>query len=231
MKAAVIEKVKKLLALANSSNEHEAALAASHAQRLLAEHNLAMGDIQASERPDRADRLEMAVAKKLPKWLRVLIAGIGIAFDCRFVHYATTGKLVFIGVGADVEVAVYTFSYLEKTLRRLCTAYMKEHVSMDLPERDRELMRQSYYVGAAMAINRTLTEQRKKTPVTQGALVVVKDELIQRAMDDLGQVRMMRHRKSFVHSDAYERGQADGDRVGLVQGITNKGKSGGGLLE
>jgi hypothetical protein len=108
---------------------------------------------------------------------------------------------------------------------------MKEHVSMDLPERDRELMRQSYYVGAAMAINRTLTEQRRNTPVTQGALVVVKDELIQRAMDELGQVRMMRHRKTSVHSDAYERGQADGNRVGLVQGITGKGKSGGVFLE
>ena len=32
----VIEKVRKLLALSNSSNEHEAALAAAHAQRLLA---------------------------------------------------------------------------------------------------------------------------------------------------------------------------------------------------
>ena len=54
--APIIEKIKKLLALANSSNEHEAALAASHAQRLLSEHNLAMADIEAAHRPDKADK-------------------------------------------------------------------------------------------------------------------------------------------------------------------------------
>jgi hypothetical protein len=32
----IIERVRKLLALSSSSNEHEAALAAAHAQRLLA---------------------------------------------------------------------------------------------------------------------------------------------------------------------------------------------------
>lgn len=52
--APIIEKIKKLLALANSSNEHEAALAAGHAQRLLSEHNLAMADIDATHKPDIA---------------------------------------------------------------------------------------------------------------------------------------------------------------------------------
>ena len=231
MKSAVIEKVKKLLALANSSNEHEAALAASHAQRLLAEHNLAMADIQATEKPDRADKLEMMVAKKPPKWLQILISGVGTAFDCRFVHYGATGKLVFIGVGADVEVAAYTFSYLEKTLRRLCLEYMKEHAGKELPERERELIRQSYYMGAAMAINRSLSEQRKITPVTTGALVLVKEELIKRAMEDLGQVRIVRHRKSSVHRDAYYRGQEDGNRVGVVPGVSGNSDHFGGLKE
>lgn len=38
-KALIIEIIRKLLALDNSDNEHEAALAASHAHRLLSEHN------------------------------------------------------------------------------------------------------------------------------------------------------------------------------------------------
>ena len=59
----IIEKIKKLLALANSSNEHEAALAASHAQRLLSEHNLAMADIEAAHKPDKADKVDTTVSE------------------------------------------------------------------------------------------------------------------------------------------------------------------------
>ena len=109
-KAQIIEKIKKLLALANSCNEHEAALAAGHAQRLLSEHNLAMADIDAAHQPDKADSIETIVSKSLPKWLRHLSSGVGSAFDCQAIHHPATGKMTFIGVGADVQVAVYPLS-------------------------------------------------------------------------------------------------------------------------
>src|SRR5665647_2084435 len=147
-KLPIIEKIKKLLSLANSSNEHEAALAAGHAQRLLSEHNLAMADIEASHKPDKADKVETTVSKSLPKWLRHLSAGVSTAFDCQAIHHPATGKMSFIGVGADVQVAAYTFAYLDRTVRKLCTNYMKHHVSSSIANRHRELMRQSYYLGA-----------------------------------------------------------------------------------
>ena len=141
----IIEKIKKLLALANSCNEHEAALAASHAQRLLSEHNLAMADIEAAvPRPESADKLDVAVSKTLPKWVRHLSAGVCTAFDCQAIHHPATGRLTFIGVGADVQIAVYTFAYLDRTVRKLCTSYLKQHASPSQANRHRELMRQSY---------------------------------------------------------------------------------------
>jgi hypothetical protein len=148
----IIKKIRKLLALANSSNEHEAALAASHAQRLLSEHNLAMADVEAKQRPRSADKIETSVAKTLPKWVRNLSVGVCSAFDCRAIHHPTQGKMTFIGVGADVQVASYTFAYLDKTVRKLCSNYMKQHVNDSIPNRNRELMRQSYYLGAVSTI-------------------------------------------------------------------------------
>ncbi len=215
----VIEKIKKLLALANSSNEHEAALAAGHAQRLLSEHNLAMADIEASHRPDKADKVETVVSKSLPKWLRHLSAGVSTAFDCQAIHHPATGKLTFIGVGADVQIAAYTFSYLDLTLRKLCGGYMKQHVSGTLANRHRELMRHSYYLGAVSTITGRLREQKVQTPITTGALVPVKEGLIRQAMSEIGQVRTMHSRRSYVNSDAYSRGQTDGGQVGIHQGI------------
>lgn len=218
--SAIIEKIKKLLALANSSNEHEAALAAGHAQRLLSEHNLAMADIEAAHRPDKADTVETAVSKSLPKWLRHLSAGISTAFDCQAIHHPATGKMTFIGVGADVQIAAYTFTYLDRTIRKLCGTYMKLHVGSTIANRHRELMRQSYYLGAVSTITARLREQKEQTPVTTGTLVPVKEGLIRQAMNEIGNVRTMHSRRSFVNSDAYSSGQTDGGQVGIHHGIT-----------
>lgn len=216
----IIEKIKKLLALANSSNEHEAALAAGHAQRLLSEHNLALSDIESAHRPDKADRVETAASKSLPKWMRHLSAGVSSAFDCQAIHHPAAGKMTFIGVGADVRIAVYTFTYLERTLRKLCGVYMKQHVSSTIADRHRELMRHSYYLGAVSIINARLMKQKEQTPVTPGALVPVKEGLIRQAMSEIGNVRTMHSRRSYISADAYSRGQLDGGEVGIRHGIT-----------
>ena len=217
--APIIDKIKKLLALANSSNEHEAALAASHAQRLLSEHNLAMADIDAAQQPDKAGAVETSVAKSLPKWLRQLSAGVSSAFDCQAIHHPATGILTFIGVGADPQVAAYTFTYLDRTVRKLCSGYMKQHVSRTITNRHRELMRQSYYLGAISTITVRLGEQKLCTPVTTGALVPVKEALIRRSMNEIGTIRTIHSRRSFVHADAYVSGQNDGRQVGVHQGV------------
>ena len=216
----IIEKIRKLLALANSSNEHEAALAAGHAQRLLSEHNLAMADIEAAHKPDKADKVETVVSKSLPKWMRHLSAGVSTAFDCQAIHHPAAGKMSFIGVGADVQVAAYTFTYLDRTIRKLCSNYMKQHVGSTIANRHRELMRQSYYLGAVSTIITRLREQKVQTPVTTGALVPVKEGLIRQAMNEIGNLRTMRSRKSYVNTDAYSRGQMDGGQVGINRGIT-----------
>lgn len=219
----VIDKIKKLLALADSCNEHEAALAAAHAQRLLAAHNLAMADITAAKRPEKADRIETDVSRSLPKWLRHLSAGVSSAFDCQAIHHPATGKMTFIGVGADVQVAAYTFAYLDRTIRKLCAGYLKLQVGTALVGRHRELMRQSYYLGAVSTIARQLQDQKEQTPVTPGALVPVKEGLIRQAMEDIGPVRQMHSRRSYINATAYSQGQTDGQQVCIRKGVEQAG--------
>lgn len=227
---AVIEKIKKLLALADSSNEHEAALAAAHAQRLLSEHNLGMADIEASHKPDTADRIELSAAKTLPKWVRHLSAGISSAFDCQAIHHSANGRLTFIGVGADPQVAAYTFTYLERTVRKLCSRFMKQQNSDTIVARQRELRRHSYYLGAVSTITTRLAEQKAATPVTSCALVPVKTALIKQAMNEIGSIRTVRSRRSYIHADAYYKGQDDGRQVGILQGIAQAESPRTGLL-
>jgi len=122
----VIERVRKLLALSNSSNEHEAALAAAHAQRLLAEHNLAISELEMRE--EGAGEAELYVAKTVPKWLSSLFAVVANAFDCMAILATTVnaGRLRFIGVGEDPAVAACTMQFLMQELRRLASRYLKQ---------------------------------------------------------------------------------------------------------
>jgi hypothetical protein len=230
-KTPVIEKIKKLLALADSCNEHEAALAAAHAQRLLAAHNLAMADIEAVHKPDTADRIETAVARSLPKWVRHLSAAVSSAFDCQAIHHPALGKMTFIGVGADVQAAAYIFTYLERTVRKLCAIYMKRSTGIPIPARQRELLRHSYYLGAVSTISRQLQEQKQLTPVTPGALVPVKERLIRKAMEEIGPIRTMHSRRSYINATAYNQGKSDGEQVRIHKGVEQGKTAPSGLLD
>jgi hypothetical protein len=67
----LLEKIRKLLALARDpSNEHEAALAAAKARELLAEHNLTLKDVEIGSIPSGERRVDMG--GRVERWIRVL---------------------------------------------------------------------------------------------------------------------------------------------------------------
>lgn len=209
----IIERVRKLLALSSSSNEHEAALAAAHAQRLLAEHNLTMSELELQQ--EGAGEAELQVAKTVPKWLSSLFATVATAFDC-FPIVTTTpnfSQLRFIGVGEDPGVAACTLHYLTKELRRLASAYLSnQHGSQRLlSSADRQRIRSSYLLGGVQGVRQVLTAQRSETPTTSRALVPVKDALIEQyKTEHFGALRTRRNRCSTVISEAFHQGRQDG---------------------
>lgn len=209
----VIEKVRKLLALSNSSNEHEAALAAAHAQRLLAEHNLSMSELEARE--EGAAEVELQVAKAVPKWVSSLFATVANAFDCFPIvtTTATLSRLRFIGVGEDPEVASCTMQYLMGELKRLASAYLRNVVPKDRPidASVRTRIRNSYLLGGVYGVRQAMSAQKAATPTTSTALVPVKEALIRQYQNEkIGTVRRQRMRSSTVLSDAFQRGKEEG---------------------
>ena len=97
---------------------------------------------------------------------------------------------------------------------------MKNHAANSISNRGRELMRQSYYLGAVSTITGRLHEQKVQTPITPGALVPVKKALIKKVISEMGPIRSVRSRRSYVNSDAYTKGQQDGRQVGFNKGIS-----------
>ena len=105
-----IEKIKKLLRLAQSRNEDEAASAAARVQELLSRYNLDESDYSEREVPKEAGESATPTVKKPATWVYTLASSVAGAFDCQYFH-CSSGRIVFVGVDADHEVANFTFGY------------------------------------------------------------------------------------------------------------------------
>lgn len=176
----IIDKVRKLLRLSSSSNHHEAALAAERVQMMLSEYNLTLDDI--TEERASARVLRTRTRKQLEGWAHYLARGTAQAFDCDYYHSITKGETAFVGIGADPEVCSWTYSYLYNTLMRLASAHIHNLQLRTAPQREQRQARKSFLFGASYTIIERLEAQKEKTPVTPGALVPVKGNLIDAAM-------------------------------------------------
>lgn len=119
MKRKVLEKIKKLLRLANSSNPNEAALALSRAQKLMQEHGIE------SDNPELAGVNDfvidaMSKAKTPTQYFSILARSISKAFGCEYYFQPTftNMEVVFIGHEERPKIAGYVFSVLERQLNK-----------------------------------------------------------------------------------------------------------------
>ncbi|WP_407546527.1 DUF2786 domain-containing protein [Vibrio parahaemolyticus] len=117
MKDKVLNKIKKLLRLATSSNPNEAALALSRAQKLMQEHGISSNAPElAGVQDSMIDAL--STAQKPTKYFGVLAYTVATAFGCEFYFQPTLKnmQIVFIGHNERPEIAGYVFTVLERQL-------------------------------------------------------------------------------------------------------------------
>jgi hypothetical protein len=177
----LIDRVRKLLNLAASTNEHEAAAAAAKAHELLAQYNLSLADVGEDTGTSNATKSRTKTRKKLESWAFDLAKYVSEAFDCDYYHRGD-GQTTFVGVGADAEVCAWTFGYLYKTLQRMASTYLRE--KWYYTSKAQRQMRASYLLAATLVVGKRLKEQKRESPVTSNALVPVKAKAIQDAMPD-----------------------------------------------
>lgn len=207
----VIEKIKKLLRLAKSSNEHEAALAAARAQELLSRHNLNESDFSEHEPPKEAGLASAETVKRPANWVFLLAAGVAGAFDCQYFH-RSDGKVFFVGVDIDHEIAAFTFGYVYRTINRLAAQFMAKSQQRRLTAKGKKKVRLSYCLGAASVVSAELRRQKEFTPITTTALVPVKDALIKAKMGEF-QLDTSAMETESLSDRAYWCGRRDGANI------------------
>ena len=152
----IIEKVKKCLALSQSSNENEAAVALRQMQALLAKHNLTMTDVYHS---DIVERTIHHSASKIPYDTQVLIKVICDAFNCAYFFEkikSRKGGITFIGDKVSSEIAEYAFTTLLSQMKKQKAAYLKslKQLHPQLTPYQRTKMGKTYSRFWALAVHK-----------------------------------------------------------------------------
>jgi Protein of unknown function (DUF2786) len=129
MKTPVLERVRKLLALAESANEHEAANAAAAAQRLITAERLELADLEyESEAPPRLERQELdAPEGRCRVWRELLAGAVAESNGCfSYVRHKRVGipsvqrsQRMLLGSAGNVESAHYLYTYFCGEVERL----------------------------------------------------------------------------------------------------------------
>lgn len=187
----IIVRVRKLLALARSTNHAEAASAAAHAAELMHEYNLSEAELRISGdvRPPEVIIQDHSVNTSLRKirW-KGTIAGAVIRLHGGHMFWRG-GSLRFFGRESAVQAAAYTTQFLWQEVESLCAEAWKQ-AKDDGGASSAKSWCNSFRVGAASAIsirlNQKAAELRRDNHATSvtatttttkaGALLLVKKE-------------------------------------------------------
>lgn len=117
----MIEKIKKLIALASSPNEHEAALAMKKASELLAKYNLTMAAIDQTNENNipTISLIEKNMGNRVPKWIQVIYASIPKIFDCYSLirkYWDGTQTYMIFGQKEDIQMTQHFCNYFIKII-------------------------------------------------------------------------------------------------------------------
>lgn len=202
----IIRKIQKALALSNNnSNAEESHTAMLLAQRLMAKHNLTVSDLPGEEPTKRTERIDIRM-KRVDWWKRRLALIIDKNF--RTYSFFLRGSYIgFLGLDADVKIAVEVFRFASESIAYYATAYLRNN-----PERRSRgyamAIKNDYITGYLEGLKEKFERQVKSESF---ALVLVKDALVVQAAEEM-KLKTARpiNRTTANDTDAIQQGYEDG---------------------
>jgi Protein of unknown function (DUF2786) len=232
----IIDKLQKLLALAGSDNEHEAALAMSKAEALMREHNFSVADVAINGSGVDVQFDEVyGTAMTYQIWVGSLAASISGAFNGKVISGQSNGrwKLTFIAGRTDLAIIIDLFARLQETIKRMSRQYVKREANFH-PGIRREMLHKSYRLGMIQTIHARLMQLKKNTTpddvsknaygLTGKELMTVKDKAVEQMVSKMfPNLRRRRASTYTIHTMAYQQGKADGHTVSLHRSVNDNG--------
>ena len=209
------DKIRKLLALAHSPNEHEAKAALLKARELMAEHKLTEAECEEAARQQVKNiKTAWTCSKRRDPWLIQLSAVIGEHYCCKGyrTHYSgrQTQEIGFIGLEDDAEVCVEIFDYAAR-----CVAARTKEIKKELSGYFTRYIRReadSYGYGFVVGLQEAYDEQqrRKEADESGWGLVLVIPKEVEEASQHLGKEEFHASTEGDLTAGSFLQGRKDG---------------------
>ena len=169
VKEDVIAKVKKLLKLSESDNEHEANLALQKASQLMRDHCISEAQVQGEdkERLESIDFDDIHFPSNTKNWSQSLSAGVAKAFGCKpiFIGSGSSFNTKYLmrtfGTATDRATVQVMLDYSYATVNRLIKKEQKR-LKTEEPWENVKKYSHNFRVGLAVSMRSTLTEIAKQ---------------------------------------------------------------------
>ena len=218
MTTSIIDKIKKLLALATSDNVNEASTAAAAAQKLMTQHRISAAEVEghstSSGQVEEILNTEFASEKSLIPWKSRIASGLAKANGCEIYHgrHHTGVKTMYIGPASGLATMQYMYQYLVREVDRLAAA------ERGRPGVDRTYLT-SFRYGAAKTIAERLQESAQETMAeASGTALAVINRDEERVKEVLASMALRPTKTRLNDKTGYERGRAAGKTVNLNTG-------------
>ena len=228
MNDALIQKLKKLLALAgNNPSQQEAEAALSKAQALAIENGIDLALIGSNEQEENVTREDMEFGKRLPTVNNYITNVLTKFFNVRII---TSGgryggrKLIFIGKQSDINTAKYVYTWLSDTMVNCWHNYYNVNSStVSISHKQSYLF--GFYNGLVSKLdaNKVSVEKEKLKTVDEqnkySIVVVNLQKKIQSFIEDeFPKLRTGATKRISMDSNSYNNGLKDGIICNIAKG-------------
>lgn len=218
MVTTIIQKIKKLLALSESSNEHEAKLAMFKAQELLAKHKISLKEIEDHKNIDVIEG-KTNITFRQGKWKGRLADVIAENFGCY--HFYRTNRshmIIFMGKDEDVTVCTIVLEYaidcINSVVKKLRYEYQKDGYSTKGLEND-------YALGFIEGLSNAFEKQKEANQ--EWGLVLVRDKEVVEAYEKKEFSRTINTNTKFQgFNEVYFQGVEDGENFSISDRIAGE---------
>ncbi|MBP2032742.1 hypothetical protein J2Z42_001416 [Clostridium algifaecis] len=223
MDTKIVEKIKKLLALSESSNEYEAKVAMLKVQELLVKYKLSMKEVKdykicSSKVLTKKTKISFTSAK----WKGRLASLIADNFSC-YCYYKIkrTNIITFLGREEDVTVCNIVLEYaidcIASETNRIKYQYRRDGYSTVGIVSD-------YAIGFISGLNDKFEEQKRKNQ--EWGIILAKDTEVTEQYENIDFNRSINLNQKFKgNSDVLEQGIEDGRKFSISDKV-EQGKSG-----
>jgi hypothetical protein len=225
-------RIKELLALAGSPNEHEAATAMRLAQKYLLKYNLDFDDLPGERNYDflylgdcasRVQEYQYVLSNILQEYFFVLAIWT-YSYDPR--RDKPGKRLQICGTRQNLEIASYVYDYVMGAASPLWEA----HKAATATKKKRRGTRLQYLAGLLQGLRQKLERQKDTLEREQGLIWVGDTRLSEYYRHQNPRIRSVSG-SGVARSRGFADGMRDGRKLNIRRGVRDRGRKGGGQIE